>query len=852
MRRWVIGLVGLGLAGLDASAPAAELVRLSAENYERTAPVGKEVDAIYGDYCLRSDKLIAVVAGPAADRRANMTTPRVAGCVIDLTRRDRPNDQLTCFYPGGMQYLYTAAKVVEERGEAVQLVCTTGDDPTGLQVIVTYTLRDGDDYLSIARQFVNNARRTKTIALMDGMRADTSFTKVSNGATNLFWVHDDWFKQAYGLTAKNLEMTTQSDNRRSQLTYASNGRRSIDLLYRDTFDIQTRLFVADNLLALKGNVAAADGKLGQATTVVVKGSSGRGIGHVLLTVSQDAAEIGQARTDEDGSVMFRIPRGKYHFVVTAPANGAAERDVEIRSDQTIVFALPAAPEVAVQISDEAGGRIPCKLQFQGIDGTKDPYFGPNTQAPGVNNLYYSRNGRFELAVPAGTYKILISRGPEYDLETKTVTLRSGGTTPLNATLRRVVKTDGWVSSDIHGHSTPSGDNTTTMEGRVLNLLCEHVEFAPCTEHNRLDTYEPILKRLGCEKLMATCTGIEVTGQPLPINHQNAFPLKLRFGLQDNGGPREDVDPELQIRRLAEWDNRSNKLVQQNHPDMGWLYFDRNGDGNPDGGFSGMFEFQNVVEVWGNGQSSLIDESILSKSALTPAGYNNRLFNWLQILNLGRRMVGVANTDAHYTDHGSGWVRNYVRAATDDPAQLHTADMVRNYSQGRVIMTNGPFLEVQASSVGRKAGPGGNLVASESVVSLDIGVQCANWYDINRVQVLVNGRQPPEYNFTRKTHASLFGSGVMRFKHTVDVKVDNDAHLIVVATGEGLGFGDVMGPALKAAPPTAISNPIYVTKTDGPFTANRDTLEQPLPVKAEARKAREQKSKEQKTKTKSKK
>ena len=31
-----------------------------------------------------------------------------------------------------------------------------------------------------------------------------------------------------------------------------------------------------------------------------------------------------------------------------------------------------------------------------------------------------------------------------------------------------------------------------------------------------------------------------------------------------------VDPEVQIARLALWDNRSEKLVQQNHPDHPWL------------------------------------------------------------------------------------------------------------------------------------------------------------------------------------------------------------------------------------------------------------------------------------------
>ena len=58
--------------------------------------------------------------------------------------------------------------------------------------------------------------------------------------------------------------------------------------------------------------------------------------------------------------------------------------------------------------------------------------------------------------------------------------------------------------------------------------------------------------MGVEHLMATCSGIELTGLPLPLNHQNAFPLIFKPHLQDGGGPTNDEDPETQIERLALW------------------------------------------------------------------------------------------------------------------------------------------------------------------------------------------------------------------------------------------------------------------------------------------------------------
>src|SRR4029077_4027312 len=132
-----------------------------------------------------------------------------------------------------------------------------------------------------------------------------------------------------------------------------------------------------------------------------------------------------------------------------------------------------------------------------------------------------------------------------------------------------------------------------------------------------------LKHLGAQGLMATCVGIELTGQPLPLNHQNAFPLVLRPNTQDGGGPTADEDPEIQIERLALWDGASEKLVQVNHPDMGWMFGDRNGDGTPDSGFAGMFGHMDVIEVHP-------PHSIFAEPTTKVDGkeQNNTIVNWL--------------------------------------------------------------------------------------------------------------------------------------------------------------------------------------------------------------------------------
>ena len=57
------------------SASAVEVAQLAADNWDELAPAGKEVDCIYGDYVLRNDKIVVVIAEPLPTRNANLTVP---------------------------------------------------------------------------------------------------------------------------------------------------------------------------------------------------------------------------------------------------------------------------------------------------------------------------------------------------------------------------------------------------------------------------------------------------------------------------------------------------------------------------------------------------------------------------------------------------------------------------------------------------------------------------------------------------------------------------------------------------------------------------------------------------------
>jgi hypothetical protein len=154
------------------------------------------------------------------------------------------------------------------------------------------------------------------------------------------------------------------------------------------------------------------------------------------------------------------------------------------------------------------------------------------------------------------------------------------------------------------------------------------------------------------------------------------------------------------------------------------------------------------------------------------------------------------------------------------------------------MSNGPYLEAiftEAESNQEPVISGQDLVAKSKKVRAKIRVQCPNWLDVDTVIVLVNGRRSDKLTFSRDTHTDMFGTDVVKFDRTVDVELTEDAHIVVLAGHRTQVLGDIMGPMWGTQHPAALSNPVFVDIAGDGFTANKDTLDIPLPVKFVAEK-----------------
>ena len=582
-----------------------------------------------------------------------------------------------------------------------------------------------------------------------------------------------------------------------------------------------------------GHIAARHGETGTVSGRITD-PDGHPVTSATITITQLPGEAAlKIYPDKNGEFSILAQPGEKQLAISDIGRETIERMIDLAPGTSSVVEAQMSPKTTVHFEIKlADGRdTPCKIQFASSGDHPPINLGPHNRAHGCANQFHSETGTFSVAIPPGQYKIIITRGIEFGAITQATDFQPGESKKIIATLLRQVETPGWVSSDFHNHSTPSGDNTCGTDDRLINLAAEHIEFAPTTEHNRLYDWSPHLERLGLDDEIATVPGMELTGSGA---HLNSFPFKPDPTKQDGGAPPWSKDPRLSALTLRNHQGADpDRWVHLNHPDMPENFVDANGDGRVDGGYVNLGQMLDALESQnGNRHNILHTSPYIIGDKIGPTGRVSHCseFIWLQLLNQGHRIWAIAVADAHSVfGNGVGGWRTYVKSSTDKPTEIDWREMSRAAKAGQMILSNGPYLEVTA---GENTLAGGEL-RSTGALKLNVKVQCADWIDIDRVQILVNGQQRKDLNFTRQSHPDWFGDGTVKFDRTLDVHLSQDSHIIAVAYGHesdlSVGYGN--SPQSKMHP-CAYNNPIFVDVDGGGFSPNRDTLGYALPVKGQ--------------------
>ena len=480
------------------------------------------------------------------------------------------------------------------------------------------------------------------------------------------------------------------------------------------------------------------------------------------------------------------------------------------------------------ISDESGAPLPARVIFRPPPGNgfgdslTDPpppdgrQKGAATGAsvsPGVVGVpegLLLQTGYGTTAVPPGAYRLLFTRGPEYEAVEVEVAIAQGETQAVNVELERSVDTRGWLAADMHIHAALSFDSRVPLDRRAISMVSNGIELLVPTEHHGYYDFTQLLRELGYgPEIAGSLAGSELNFRE---GHAGVFPVPYDPVAPAGGSPPyQNLNADLVCSLPVVGTNcltaidafalmrglrPGGSIVTVNHP---WF------------GSSDLGYFTNVG--WGAGTGRPLPASLPTAGTFDAIellnGYwlNSEaeaylLADWFYLLSSGHRVTALGNSDTHGLKWiRGGWPRTMLRLPVDRPGDV-TADMLYDAIRNqRAIATTGPFVTVQING-----GQIGDVVRPRAGrVRIDIVVDAPTWISVDDVRLFHNGRE--------LRHFPVPPDQRPRFVVTDVEEVTADGYYVVLATGRTPLPPDVVGEQSlvdgHSTFPFAITNPIYL-------------------------------------------
>jgi len=410
-------------------------------------------------------------------------------------------------------------------------------------------------------------------------------------------------------------------------------------------------------------------------------------------------------------------------------------------------AIDLIPPGTLSVSITDGGPAMVRVDFDGGDPTTaDPAIVPGRPS-GAAMFGYVRDGSIDIPVEPGAYTITVHRGLRFEPVQESVTITSGETTSVAASLERVVAPEGFLTLDPHSHASPSGDGRVVMAHRLVTMAANGVQVHIGTDHDHVADYRPMLAPLELDTHMRSVVANEAS--PVLRGHTNVYPVQQTIGPANAGAPRwweSMTDTETWFAQIRAWAG-PDAIIQLNHPASGSgmlaaADYNRN-DGvveKPDH-FSDDFQ---AIEVLNDGY------------------YAENLDLYLDLIARGYSVTPTGVSDSHGYRNGVGANLTWLPAGTEVPGDLTDRTLATKMHDGQTIVSRGPFLDVRIDGTWA---PGDTFVGSQT---LEVNVHAASFVKVDTLVLLENGAEIDRVE-----------SGT---EGTFELNPDGDAHYVVVASG----------------------------------------------------------------------
>jgi hypothetical protein len=419
-------------------------------------------------------------------------------------------------------------------------------------------------------------------------------------------------------------------------------------------------------------------------------------------------------------------------------------------------------------------------------------------------------GAGTVAVPAGTYQLFVTRGPEYEALEVSVTVAASQVTALTATLDRTVDTRGWLAADMHVHMGPgathSFDSALPIDRRVISLVSSGIEIIVPTDHNVVTDLSDTIASLGYDgALVGQVPGNEVGfrqghmgvyGYPYradaPAGGSLPWACKSASGTFCLDGPAlltamHALSPDV--------------VATVNHPV--WP--------NGDLGYFTNIGWQPPARLETAGAFEALE--LLSGYWTRTDVVDQLRADWFALLDGGYRVAALGNSDSHRINWvRAGFPRTWLRLPIDRPGEITPAMLADAIRHQRAVASTGPFvnLTVDGGQIGDMIRP-----ARPGRATVSITVDAPNWMTVDTLRLYTAGG-------TLAATVALPSGRRPVYQGSVDVPVDGDTWVVAVASGQKALPGDVVGEYSEANGwrmlPYAVTNPVWIDADgDGVWT-----------------------------------
>jgi hypothetical protein len=487
-----------------------------------------------------------------------------------------------------------------------------------------------------------------------------------------------------------------------------------------------------------------------------------------------------AITGADGAYSVTVPEGQeVQLVAYKRGDGISDRVMVGASGTSADLTMPTKGAIRVTATDAVSSMpLPVRIQVIPVDGAYQPpdNFGePIVPRDDRLHVVFPTDGQETLSVPPGDHRVVVSRGYEYDIVDRVVTVNAGAETAVDAELTRVVDSMGVMCGDFHIHTFRSPDASDTPEFKLQAAAGEGLELPVRTDHEFVAAFEPVVTSLGLGAWMYGFTALELTTSS--FGHFGVFPLEPDPSLQNDGsvpwngindesGTVDIFDPVPVINDAR--DRPTDPEVIMFHPRprpgtgdsfsslIGENYFTGTNFATNTGGVTGGVQYNpatdmiertdieeeswwdldfRVVEVF-NDSSFAENKQDDGRIWPGPPEEDHRteigtVDDWFGLLNSDDRPDGmfvVGSSDSHTIMNGSpvGYPRTCVLVGTDDPETIRALtdppqEMKELIRTGKSVISGGIYI----LPTGMDMGPG-DTITGAGPYQIPLEVQAPLW------------------------------------------------------------------------------------------------------------------------------